>query len=219
MTRISLAFVLCLSLALILWVTVTPAVAQQLKLDIKDGRVNLEANEVPLRQILAEWQRVGGARIAGGDKVRGAPVTLRLADIPEGQALDIVLRDIAGYIAIRRPIPAVGGPSIYDRLLIMPASKAPATSASANRLMPNTSVAAGEPGLRKGKCRLLSRLPRRRGQATLKKPRAFPNMLRCPFRVLLMGRPRRDCWAAAGIPAQDLPWRACCTRISRQSPP
>src|SRR5919109_5194378 len=37
---------------------VPQAHAQQLKLDIRDGRVSLDAQNVPVRQILAEWARV-----------------------------------------------------------------------------------------------------------------------------------------------------------------
>src|SRR5688500_19644164 len=98
--------------------------AQNLKLHIQDGRVTLEAQNVPVRQILAEWARLGGAKIINGEKVAGAPVTLQLADVPERQALDIVLRSVSGYMLAARQT-GTEGLSAFDRLLILPTSVAP----------------------------------------------------------------------------------------------
>ena len=47
-----------------------PAVAQQpLKLSFSNGRVTVDATSVPVRTILAEWARVGGAKIVNGERV------------------------------------------------------------------------------------------------------------------------------------------------------
>jgi hypothetical protein len=64
--------------------------------------VTLHAQNVPVRTILAEWARVGGARIVNGERVAGAPVTLDLEGIPERQALDIILRGVSGYVVAAR---------------------------------------------------------------------------------------------------------------------
>lgn len=101
-----------------------PAPAQQMKLEIRDGRVTLDAQNVPVRQILAEWARIGGARIVNGDKVVGAPVTLQLTDVSERQALDIILRSVSGYMLAARQAGSVGA-SAFDRILILPTSSAP----------------------------------------------------------------------------------------------
>src|SRR5262245_19470025 len=78
--------------------------AQQMKLDIRDGRVSLDAQNVPVRQILAEWARVGGSKVINGDKVVGAPVSMQFDGVPERQALDIILRTVSGYmLAARQP--------------------------------------------------------------------------------------------------------------------
>jgi hypothetical protein len=98
--------------------------AQQMKLQIRDGRVTLEAHNVPVRQILAEWARVGGAKVVNGEKVVGAPVTLQLQDVPERQALDTVLRGVSGYMLAARPA-GVTGVSAFDRIMILPTSAAP----------------------------------------------------------------------------------------------
>ena len=95
---------------------------------MQDGRVTLEANAVPVRQILAEWARVGGTKIVGGDKITGAPVTLKLVDMPERQALDIILRNVAGFMAAPRLATAAPGASAYDRIMILATTQRPGAS-------------------------------------------------------------------------------------------
>ena len=95
-----------------------------LALQISGGRVTLHARNVPVRTILAEWARIGGAKIVNGDRVAGAPVTLDLEGVPERQALDIVLRGVSGYVVAARD-PGVPGASMYDRIMILPTSVAP----------------------------------------------------------------------------------------------
>ena len=107
-----------------------PAEAQ-LKLQINDGRVTLDAQNVPARQILAEWGRIGGTKIVGAEKITGTPLTLKLVDVPEKQALDILLRNVAGFMAAPRQMAAAPGASAYDRILIMATTSAPAPSANA----------------------------------------------------------------------------------------
>ncbi len=106
-----------------------PVFAGDLKLTLQNGRATVIAQDVPLRQILEEWSRVGGTRIMNADKVAGAPVTLQLVDVPEAQALDTLLRSVAGYMAAPRPA-GVMGVSMYDRIMILPTSHAPAATAS-----------------------------------------------------------------------------------------
>jgi hypothetical protein len=106
-----------------------PVFAGDLKLTLQNGRATVIAQDVPLRQILEEWARVGGTRIMNADKVAGAPVTLQLVDVPEAQALDTLLRSVAGYMAAPRPA-GVMGVSMYDRIMILPTSHAPAATAS-----------------------------------------------------------------------------------------
>lgn len=102
-----------------------PAWAQQLSLDIRDGLVTLQASNVPARQILAEWARVGGTRVVGGERVAGAPLTLFLEGVPEAKALDIILRGAAGYMAANRAVPGTGR-SRYDRIMVLASSTPPA---------------------------------------------------------------------------------------------
>ncbi len=110
-----------------LLVVPSPAVAGELRLSIANGRVTLVAQDVPLKQILDEWSRVGQTTIVGSDKLTPGNVTLELRDVPEAKALETLLRSASGYIAKPRTLMAGGaGTSSYDRILIMAPSRAPA---------------------------------------------------------------------------------------------
>jgi hypothetical protein len=106
-----------------------PAAAGVLKLSMQNGRVTIVADNVPLRQILQEWARVGQTKIVNGDKMSGGNISLQLIDAPERDALDILLRSASGYIAAPRAVP-VENAAVFDRVTIMPTSRAPAATAS-----------------------------------------------------------------------------------------
>jgi hypothetical protein len=111
--------------ALVLIGSAAPGRAQQpLSLQIAGGRVTLHAQNVPVRTILAEWARLGGATVINGDRVAGAPLTLDLEGVPERQALDIILRGVSGYMLAARD-PGGAGASMFDRIMILPTSAAP----------------------------------------------------------------------------------------------
>lgn len=108
-----------------------PVRAQQpLTLQFNDGLVSLNANNVPVRTILGEWARLGGTRVVGADRITGAPLTIQLDNVPEAQALDIILRNVAGYMAAPRQAQATGASS-YDRILVLATATTPAVSAPA----------------------------------------------------------------------------------------
>jgi hypothetical protein len=88
-------------------------------LSIGNGRVSLVAKDATLRQILAEWARVGQTRIVNVERIPGGPMTLELKDMPEDQALDLLLRSISGYLAAPRPV-MVASASRFDRIVVMP---------------------------------------------------------------------------------------------------
>ena len=101
-----------------------------LRLQISGGLVTLHAENVPVVAILSEWSRLGGAKIIGGDRVTGAPLTLDLERVPERQALDIILRGVSGFMLAARE-PGATGASMFDRIMILPTSAAPRTPAPA----------------------------------------------------------------------------------------
>jgi hypothetical protein len=109
------------------------AVAAPLQAEVRvtmdNGKVTLKANNATVREILAEWARVGHARIINAERVAGSPLTIELTNVPEGQALDIVLRSVAGYMAAPRAA-AEPNASLYDRIMILPTSTAPRVTAS-----------------------------------------------------------------------------------------
>ena len=103
--------------------------AADVHLTLANGHVTLSASNATVPQILAEWARVGRTRIINGERVVGAPITIELKDVPESQALEIVLRAASGYVLAPRPAGAEG--SAYDRIYVMPTSSAPRPAAVA----------------------------------------------------------------------------------------
>lgn len=123
-----------LTLALSIVMT-APALARQLKLDFQGGLVTVEATGVPVRTLLTEWGKVGGTTIVGAERIAGAPLTLKLVNVSEARALEIILRSVAGYMAAPRSA-AGAGPSMYDRILVMATTSAPAPAPSTARPTP-----------------------------------------------------------------------------------
>jgi hypothetical protein len=105
------------------------ASGQVLSIEFHDGRVKLTAENVPVSRILAEWTRVGGTQIVHGDRIPGAPLTLQLVDIPERQALDILLRNAAGYMVLARDPNSQGASSFEKIMVLATTSRAPAAAA------------------------------------------------------------------------------------------
>ncbi len=106
----------------------TSAGAQTIAVVFHDGLVDLSTRDAPARAILAEWERVGSVRVVNRDAVPDEPMTLELRGVPEGDALDIVLRAATGYIAAPRPV-ATAGVSVIDRVMILRATRVNASIA------------------------------------------------------------------------------------------
>lgn len=119
--------------------TAWPAAAQALKVNFHDGRVTVDATSVPVRQILTEWGKIGGTKIVGAERITGAPITVKLIDVTEAQALETLLRSVAGYMAAPRH--AGVGASIYDRILVMATTSTPPAATTAARPGPQPSNA------------------------------------------------------------------------------
>ena len=122
--QITVALALTASLAF-----VTQARAE-VHLSIRDGRVTLSAAGATVHEILIEWAKVGQTKIVNAERITGAPLTLQLTNVPEEQALDVILRSVSGYVAAPRLI-ANPGASRFDRILIMPTSTPPRVVAAA----------------------------------------------------------------------------------------
>lgn len=111
------------------------ALAGPLTLTIANGRVSLSAQDVPLRQILAEWERIGGTRFVNRERVPGSLVTIELPDVSEAKAMETLLRPIAGFVAVARGAETAGA-SGYSSVIIMPGAAAPALARSSGGASP-----------------------------------------------------------------------------------
>ena len=130
------ALLLTVALSLL---TAGQAAAQNLKVAFHDGRVSVDATGVPVRAILTEWGKVGGTKIVGAERISGAPLTVKLVDVTEAAALETILRSVAGYMAAPRHTGV--GASIYDRILVMATTSAPAVANNNARPTPQPSNA------------------------------------------------------------------------------
>jgi hypothetical protein len=132
---------LILGFALMTVGAASTATAGELSIKIANGRATVIAKDVPVRQILAEWAKVGETNVVNAEKIPGGPVTIELVDVPEKEALDVLLRTAAGYIAAPRPANLVGA-SQFDRVIVLATSRPPAATSVApapfgvNRAMP-----------------------------------------------------------------------------------
>jgi len=106
----------------------SPARRLEISFDL-DGHVTLVAENVTLREVLAEWGRVGGAYMVNADKLPGGPISImRFDGRPEQEVLDSLLRSAAGYILGPRTA-RTSGPSLYETVMILPTSTPTATGA------------------------------------------------------------------------------------------
>lgn len=115
----SLSFTRSLVFAVSAWAAFASAAHADVQVSLRNGRVTLIAKDATLRQILAEWARVGQLKIINLERIPGGPLTLELRDVPEGEALDILLRSLSGYIAAPRAT-LVADASVYDSVSVMP---------------------------------------------------------------------------------------------------
>ena len=139
---------LCLCCLTIAAFATTPAVAsaqgRDLKVTMSEGRVTIVARNVSLREVLQEWARVGKTTIVNAEKLAGPPVTLHLVNSTERDALDILLRSAAGYLAVPRA-ESNPGTSVYDRIAILATSRAPAATAMAMAAPPPAPIQSAVP--------------------------------------------------------------------------
>jgi hypothetical protein len=112
------------------WLLSGSAAFAEIQLTLQDGRVTLIAKDATVRQILTEWARIGQTTIVNVDRIPGGPLTLELSNVPERQALDVLLRSLSGYMAAPRPA-AAANLSQFDRIVVMPTSAPPRAPVSA----------------------------------------------------------------------------------------
>ena len=119
---------------------------------MNNGRVTIRAQDTLIRDILAEWGRVGNTAIIDANELTDETVTLELVDVTEAQALRTLLRGASGYMAAPRAA-MNDGASRFDRILILATSKPAAlvaTVASPGRAPVSAPRAGGASGPRLG---------------------------------------------------------------------
>ena len=96
--------------------------ADGVEVAFSNGRVTLGAQDVTVRDILAEWAAAGHTQFIDVDDLMPVPMRLHLIDVPEADALRLLLRNAAGFVAAPRAV-AVTGVSTFDRVMIMASSQ------------------------------------------------------------------------------------------------
>jgi hypothetical protein len=129
--------VVCLTFGIIAIVAAAASTASaDVHLTMQGGRVTLVAKDATVRQILAEWERVGQTKVINAERVAGGLVNIELTNVPEQKALDVILRSVSGVVLAPRAA-ATGSQSTFERIIVMPPSIAPP-----NNLPPSTAQAA-----------------------------------------------------------------------------
>lgn len=97
-------------------------VSADVRVTFANGRVTIIASDATVSEILAEWSRVGGSTFVDADKIPSRErVTLHLEDRTELDAIDVLLRRVAGYMVAPVSGPS-SGPSVVERVFILPTS-------------------------------------------------------------------------------------------------
>ena len=100
-----------------------PPVSADVRVSFANGRVTVIAENATVREILQEWSRVGGSTFVDAEKIPGFErMTIRLENQPELDAIDVLLRSVAGYMVA--PVDADDAVvSSIARVFILPTSK------------------------------------------------------------------------------------------------
>src|SRR5262245_54103571 len=101
----------------------------EVKLAINDGRITVTATNATVREILTEWARVGKTTIVNAERIAGGPITIQLTDVYEEQALDVIMRTVAAYLAAPRP-QIVANSSRFASIMVLPTSTPPRNTPS-----------------------------------------------------------------------------------------
>jgi hypothetical protein len=91
----------------------------------QQGHVTLVANNVTLREILAEWGRRGGTRIINLEKLAGGPIEypMRFENAAEMEVMQSLLRGVAGKVYVPRVL-GTPGASRLEIVHLTPVSNA-----------------------------------------------------------------------------------------------
>jgi hypothetical protein len=108
------------------------------------GRVTVSAKNATVGQILAEWARVGQTKIVNPERAGGGVLTIELTNMPEVEAIEIILRSAGGYVLAPRRT-EMANASLYDRILILPQSSPVSAARPAAATLPQPRPGAPTP--------------------------------------------------------------------------
>ena len=94
---------------------------------IQDGRATVTARNAAVTDVLAAWSRAGGTTILNVEALGESRLTVQLVDVPEEEALDVILRPASGYVA-RQRASVSAGESRFDRVAIIARRAVPAVA-------------------------------------------------------------------------------------------
>jgi prepilin-type processing-associated H-X9-DG protein len=95
--------------------------APRLQIAFADGHVSLSAHGVTVQQVLQEWERVGRTQVDHPEVVPAKLLDIDLNDVPEEEALGVLLRSAGGFMVTSSPAPSETT-SQFGRILIVPPS-------------------------------------------------------------------------------------------------
>jgi hypothetical protein len=101
--------------------------ANDVVVTIQDGRATVTARNAAVTDVLDAWSRAGGTTILNGEVLAESRLTIELVDVPEEQALDVILRPASGYVA-RQRANASAGESRFDRVVVVARRAVPAVA-------------------------------------------------------------------------------------------
>jgi glycosyltransferase involved in cell wall biosynthesis len=93
--------------------------AARLQIMFADGHVSLSAHGVTVQQVLQEWERVGRTQVDHPEAVPTKLLDIDLNDVPEEEALGVLLRSAGGFMVMPAPAPSQTT-SHFGRILIVP---------------------------------------------------------------------------------------------------
>jgi hypothetical protein len=113
-----------LAFAIALYPAIAGAQTPHVSLVLDERGVTLDARDATLREVLSEWERVGGMKLLNAEVLDDRRVTLQVSAVGEREALDILLRDLGGYVLGVRGAGASGGSQFGT--LVLAANRGPA---------------------------------------------------------------------------------------------
>lgn len=95
-----------------------PAAAQEFELSVERGLVTVRANDARLDDLLRRWSEITGLAVVSKGDISGIRLTLELSSVPERQALDLILRGVAGYVIGELRDPSTGLGAIATLIVV-----------------------------------------------------------------------------------------------------